>query len=81
MPTQLHTGREPDASLPKADEEPEVKFSDARLPDFKQSILELPSGTTAKCDIVFLAMIIPFPILITNSPFSSSSYRHVTPCK
>ena len=88
MHTQLHSESEPDASLPKTDEGPEVKSSDARLPDFKQYIVHLPSGTTlfllylqlcfpffllvtlAECDIVFLAMIIPFPILITTVLFS-----------
>ena len=88
MHTQLHSESEADASLPKAEEGLEVKSSDARLPDFKQCILQLPSGTTlfllylqlcfpffllvalAECDIVFLAMIIPFPILITTVLFS-----------
>ena len=91
MPTQLHSESEPDAFLPKADEDEssEVRSSDVRFsPKQTTCFLRLPSGTTlfllylqlcfpifilvtlAQCDIVFLAVILPFPILITTALYS-----------
>jgi len=57
MPTQFHSESEPDASLPKADEGPEVRSSDTRLSS-KQIILQLPSGATLF--YLYLQLCFPF---------------------
>ena len=74
MTTKLHPESEPDASLPKVDKSTFI----LRLPSVTTLFLlylQLCSPfflllTLAQCDIDFLAVILPFPILITTALFS-----------